>query len=122
LAVADTKMKVASGQAAGVTTRTLDGTGTPLKIYGALPHMHTLGLKLHVDAATASAKRCLVDVDRWDFHWQNAWWYAEPLSLDLFKSVNISCTYDTRGRTTPVTWGEGTSDEMCLAYLYATAP
>ena len=83
---------------------------------------HTLGLKLHVDAATTSAKRCLVDVDRWDFHWQNAWWYAEPLTLDLFKSVNISCTYDTRGRTTPVTWGEGTSDEMCLAYLYATAP
>lgn len=122
LAVADTKMKVAAGQAAGVTTRTLDGTGTPLKIYGVLPHMHTLGLALHVEAATASAKRCLVDVDRWDFHWQNAWWYDEPLTLDLFKSVSISCTYDTRGRTAPVTWGEGTSDEMCLSYLYATAP
>lgn len=122
LAAADTKMKVAIGQAEGTTTRTLSGTGTALKIYGALPHMHTLGLKLHVDAATASDKRCLVDVDRWDFHWQNAWWYAEPLTLDQFKSVTISCTYDTRDRTSPVTWGEGTSDEMCLSYFYATAP
>jgi hypothetical protein len=91
-------------------------------IWGALPHMHTLGRKLRVDAATASGTTCLVNVDRWDFHWQNVWWYESPLSLDAFKSATISCTYDTRGRDKPVTWGEGTNDEMCLSYFYATAP
>lgn len=122
LAAADTKMSVAVGQAEGTTTRTLDGTNKPIVLWGALPHMHTLGRKLHVDATSGSGSSCLVNVDRWDFHWQNAWWYSTPLTLDTFKDVTISCSYDTRGREAPVTWGEGTSDEMCLSYFYATAP
>jgi hypothetical protein len=30
----------------------------------------------------------------------------------------VTCHYDTTGDTARVTWGEGTSQEMCLAYLY----
>jgi hypothetical protein len=122
LAAADTKMNVAAGQAEGTTMRTVSGTNEPLLIWGVLPHMHTLGRKLRVDAATASGTTCLVNVDRWDFHWQNVWWYESPISLDVFKSATISCSYDTRGRDKPVTWGEGTNDEMCLSYFYASAP
>ena len=29
-------------------------------------------------------------------------------------------TYDTRGRTDPVKWGENTTDEMCLGVVYVT--
>lgn len=122
IAIADTEMNIAAGQAEGKTTRTLKGTDGPLVLHGALPHMHTLGRKLRVEASGSSGNTCLVNVDRWDFHWQNAWWYAQPVTLDLFKSATISCTYDTRNRNAPVTWGEGTSDEMCLSYFYATGP
>jgi hypothetical protein len=121
-AVADTRMSVAPGQALGTTTRSVPGVKTPVVVHGVLPHMHTLGRTLHVTANAASGDSCLVDVDRWDFHWQNAWWYDAPLEFPSLANVTITCAYDTRNRTTPVTWGEGTSDEMCLAYLYVTGP
>jgi len=121
LPVADTKMSVAAGQELGTTTRTVNGIDSPVRVYGVLPHMHTLGRTLRVNANASGGSTCLVDVDRWDFTWQNAWWYAKPLEFDSITSLNITCGYDTRTRTAPVTWGEGTSDEMCLNYVYLTA-
>jgi hypothetical protein len=122
LAIADTRMSVAPGQALGTTTRTVNGTTTPILVHGVLPHMHTLGRTLRVTANAAGSDTCLVDVDRWDFHWQNAWWYRAPLEFASVSQLTISCAYDTRNRTTAVTWGEGTNDEMCLSYLYVTQP
>jgi hypothetical protein len=121
LPVADTKMSVAAGQELGTTTRSVNGINSAVKVYGVLPHMHTLGRTLRVNALSGGTSTCLVDVDRWDFHWQNAWWYEKPLEFASIASLNITCGYDTRTRTTPVTWGEGTSDEMCLNYVYLTA-
>jgi hypothetical protein len=91
-------------------------------VHGAMPHMHTLGRTLHVDAETNGETRCLVDVDRWDFHWQNAWWYDQPLDLEAVSSLSIRCGYDTSTRTETTTWGEGTADEMCISYFYLTVP
>jgi hypothetical protein len=34
--------------------------------------------------------------------------------------MSIRCGYDTTSRTDVVTWGESTSDEMCIDYLYIT--
>lgn len=122
LAVADNKMSVAPGQALGSTTRTVAGVTGAILVHGVLPHMHTLGRTLRVTANSAGSDSCLVNVDRWDFHWQNAWWYQSPLQFQSVASLTITCAYDTRNRTTPVTWGEGTNDEMCLSYLYVTRP
>jgi hypothetical protein len=92
----------------------------PFKIYGAMPHMHTLGRTLRVDLENNGATQCLVNVDRWDFHWQNAWWYKQPLTIDQPQSISIRCGFDTREKSSVVTWGESTSDEMCISYLYIT--
>jgi hypothetical protein len=89
-------------------------------VHGAMPHMHTLGRTLRVEAEASGETRCMVDVDRWDFHWQNAWWYDEPLTLGAVSSLSIRCGYDTSTRTEITTWGEGTSDEMCISYFYLT--
>ncbi len=35
-------------------------------------------------------------------------------------TVRISCHYDTSNDSVPVTWGEGSADEMCIAYLYVS--
>jgi len=82
--------------------------------------MHTLGRTLRVDLENNGATQCLVNVDRWDFHWQNAWWYKQPLTIDQPQSISIRCGFDTREKSEVVTWGESTSDEMCISYLYVT--
>jgi len=92
------------------------GTAT---VYGVVPHMHTLGRTLSLETSIGSSDVCMVSVDRWDFHWQNIWWYDTPLKVTGATSFTLSCGYDTRERSAPVLWGDSTTDEMCLVYLYA---
>lgn len=102
----------------------LDNLGGLQRIYvhGVAPHMHTLGRSLRVRTTDAEGtNRCVVDVPRWDFHWQGLYFYREPMVIERGEVANITCRYDTSSRSEVVTWGEGTSDEMCLAYFYATA-
>lgn len=91
--------------------------GIPIKLYGFLPHMHTKGKKISLRGGAAND--CLVDIPRWDFHWQTQYFRPSPFILPANQSITMSCTWDnpTANR---VTWGEGTDDEMCFAYVYAT--
>jgi len=117
--VADQNLQLPPGRAS--VEQTFIGRQDPAKpytIYGAAPHMHTLGRTMRVDVTTDQGPTCLVNVDRWDFHWQNVWWYDQPLHIESPQSLSIRCGYDTTGRTSPVTWGEGTADEMCISYFY----
>jgi hypothetical protein len=120
--IADQALNVAPGQELGMSffTRELSPP-TPSTVYGVLPHMHTLGRTLRFDIGFEEGSRCGASVDNWNFHWQNAWWYTTPLKGTV-ASVTLSCGFDTRTRTTPIMWGEGTLDEMCLVYAYVTVP
>ena len=90
-------------------------------VWGVFPHMHTLGRTLHLDLVHAGHDQCLIDVPRWDFNWQQGYFYkGVPLVAGGGDTLRINCTYDTTGRTAPVTWGEGTNDEMCLAFVYVS--
>jgi len=120
LAMLDLELRLPPGQAHVESMATSPLAPGSLKIYGAMPHMHTLGRTMRVELEDNGASKCLVDVDRWDFHWQNAWWYSEPLSIEKPSSLSIRCGYDTRDKSEVVTWGESTSDEMCISYLYIT--
>jgi len=91
-----------------------------IRSWGVLPHMHTAGRTLRSAAKTQGTEQCLVDVDRWNFHWQNLWWNETPLDLGADSTISTTCAYDTRGRTGMTTFGEGTGDEMCVNILYAT--
>ena len=83
-------------------------------VYGVLPHMHALGQRITVSAAGA----CLVDIPSWDFHWQSTYFFAGgPVRVPQLAEIRLSCTYDNN-TTELVRFGEGTSDEMCLAYFY----
>jgi hypothetical protein len=122
LPIPNTRLQLPPGQLLVESTRTLDLEDQPLDItiHGVLPHMHTLGRTLKLTGSIGGADQCVTWVDRWDFNWQGAWWYDTPLSGST-SSLTLTCGYDTRERTETVTWGEGTQDEMCLAYLYVTA-
>ncbi len=91
--------------------------GIPIKLYGFLPHMHTKGKKISLRGGAAND--CLVDIPRWDFHWQTQYFRQSPYTLAAGQSLTMSCTWDNPTGTR-VTWGEGTDDEMCFAYVYAT--
>lgn len=92
-------------------------------IHGVAPHMHTLGRSMRVSAREVGegATQCIVDVPRWDFHWQGLYFYRDAVVIERGQTANITCRYDTTTRSETTAWGEGTGDEMCLAYFYATA-
>jgi mono/diheme cytochrome c family protein len=104
---------------------------SPTTIHVAAGHMHLLGasIKLELNPGTSRSK-VLLDIPRWNFHWQNAYMLEEPVQADPGDVVRVTCRHDVRKRThgghgipkTPryVLWGEGTTDEMCLGILQVT--
>lgn len=94
----------------------------------ATPHMHLLGrsLRMTLNPGTPGAK-ILLDRPNYNFDDQSPTILKTPIKLKVGDTVRIQCTYDPklRGllpelRKLPpryVTWGEGTSDEMCLGVL-----
>ncbi|HYQ27229.1 MAG TPA: hypothetical protein VER04_08415, partial [Polyangiaceae bacterium] len=95
-----------------------------LQLNGVGPHMHQLGRKyqMHVSTPSAGATACAADVRNWDFHWQRMYFYDESPAIDAQTSFEVTCDYDTTSVSEPVFPGWGTSNEMCLATLYFTAP
>ena len=103
----------------------------PTTIHVAAGHMHLLGssIKLELNPGTSRAK-VLLDIPRWDFHWQNAYTLARSVEAQPGDVVRVTCRHDVsrrkqRGSGVPATpryvlWGEGTTDEMCLGILQVT--
>jgi hypothetical protein len=95
-------------------------------VYGVAGHMHLRGQSLRIELNPGTkAARVLLDIPRWDFHWQDQHWLRDPLQVKAGDVLRLTCTFDntarsgSHGAVTPryVTWGEGTEDEMCLAML-----
>jgi hypothetical protein len=87
-------------------------------------HMHVIGRRITVTRTNASGDTVLLDIPKWSFHWQGQYQFVTPIRVDNTDTLTIRCEYDNSnvnrlalGLTpnTPVTWGEGTQDEMCLA-------
>ena len=98
----------------------------PLEIRGVAPHMHLRGQSIKVE--NVDDNQCLLDVPKWNFHHQEGYWLKEPVEM---KKARLTCQWDNRATKQPyfkgkprpsreLHWGEGTDDEMCLAFLYAT--
>jgi hypothetical protein len=104
---------------------------TPTTIRVAAGHMHLLGssIRLELNPGTSRA-RVLLDIPRWDFHWQNAYALEHPVQAAPGDVVRVTCRHDVGkrrqlGSGVPrkaryVLWGEGTTDEMCLGILQVT--
>ena len=93
-------------------------------ILGATPHMHLLGQSESITLHSGSHTTVLADVAHYNFDGQVSYpapagTYAHPGD-----TVQVTCTYDpTLRQELPslrklaprfVTWGDGSSDEMCL--------
>jgi hypothetical protein len=103
----------------------------PTRILAAAGHMHLLGasIRLELNPGTARA-RVLLDIPRWDFHWQGAYTLEDPVEARPGDVVRVTCRHDVSRRhhgaegvpRAPryILWGEGTADEMCLGLLQVT--
>ena len=103
----------------------------PTTIHVAAGHMHLLGASIRVELNPGTPQaQVLLDIPRWDFHWQNAYTLAREVKADPGDVVRVTCRHDVHKRMhgghgipkTPryVLWGEGTTDEMCLGILQVT--
>lgn len=93
------------------------------------PHMHMLGTSI----ITSIDGQPLVDIPRWDFHWQQAYMLEKPVVATGNQLLMLTCQYDNSYANQPVIggqkqmprdveWGEGTLDEMCLSFLGLRIP
>ncbi|HEY1068560.1 MAG TPA: redoxin domain-containing protein [Pirellulales bacterium] len=92
------------------------------------PHMHLIGKDMRLDARLPSGEHVpLVYVKDWDFNWQETYQYKEPVLLPKGTMLELVAHYDNsaenlRNPSRPprlVTWGEQTTDEMCLVFIEA---
>jgi hypothetical protein len=96
-------------------------------------HMHLLGrgMKIVLDPGTPKA-RTLLDVTDYNFHYQRSYNLSAPVPVTPGSTIGVTCTYDpTLAQELPalrrvaphfVTWGDGSSDEMCLALVQTIPP
>lgn len=94
-------------------------------------HMHLLGrtFKMVLNPGTPEAKTVL-NVPNYNFHYQRAYNLTTPIPVTAGEPVEITCTYDpTLAQELPilrkapphfVTWGDGSSDEMCLGLAWTS--
>jgi hypothetical protein len=94
-----------------------------------VPHMHLLGREIKVEKiGLRGDKEPMVYINDWDFNWQGFYEYEEPMALKFPDRVKLTCLFDNsidnpRNPNSPpkvVGWGEGTEDEMCLAFIGVT--
>ncbi|HZU73036.1 MAG TPA: hypothetical protein VE990_09740 [Acidimicrobiales bacterium] len=94
-------------------------------------HMHLLGkgMKIVLDPGTPS-QQTLLDVTNFNFDYQRSY-DIKPVTVSPTDRLQVTCTYNPElhqllpelRRLPPrfVTWGDGSTDEMCLAIVSWTA-
>jgi hypothetical protein len=98
------------------------------KILRVTPHMHLLGqaMKIILDPGTPN-QQVLLDDPHYNFDYQRSFTLTKPVSVKAGDRIEVSCTYNPiLGQELPqlrrlpphfVTWGDGSSDEMCLGII-----
>lgn len=99
------------------------------EIIAVMPHMHMLGREMKLTANLPDgSQKSLIYINDWDFNWQETYRYKEPLRLPKGSRIDLLAYFDNseknpRQPSHPpigVTWGEQTTDEMCIGFFQFT--
>jgi hypothetical protein len=93
-----------------------------LVLRGVQPHMHGLGRTLRVEAVRGNERTCLLNVPRWNYHWEEMNFYRDDsIRVAAGSTISVRCTWDN---PTNALVGDGLTfeDEMCDALFIATTP
>jgi hypothetical protein len=103
----------------------------PVLLYAITPHMHLLGRSISVELNPGTpTARTLLNQPAYNFDDQSEQVLPQPVRLNPSDTIRVTCTHDATQRSKLpqlkplqpryVVWGDGTSDEMCLAILTVT--
>ena len=90
-------------------------------VFAIQPHAHNLGRTIRASATLPDGTtRTLLDIEDWDFRWQDVYRYTNPIALPRGTIISMRFTYDnsTANARNPhqpparVVWGQNTSNEM----------
>ena len=93
------------------------------------PHMHMLGKEFKLTATLPDGTVVpLIQIDDWDFNWQQAYFYKEPISLPAGTLVDLESYADNSSRNPvnpnspprTINFGEQSTDEMCIGFIGCT--
>jgi len=97
-----------------------------ITVLAVTPHMHLLGKSMKLEAILPDkTQKQLVNVPDWDFNWQTSYIYKEPVKFPSGTKFSLVAHYDNSPKNPrnpnrsprDVTWGEQTTDEMCVAFI-----
>ena len=99
-----------------------------MKLLALFPHMHLRGKAFRYTAIFPDGKEeILLDIPRYDFAWQNAYQFEEPILMPRGSRLRCEATFDnsTENLANPdptklVRWGDQTWEEMMIGYFDAT--
>jgi hypothetical protein len=103
----------------------------PVLLYAITPHMHLLGRSISVELNPGTpTARTLLNQPTYNFDDQSEQVLPQPVRVNAGDTIRVTCTHDATQRSKLpqlktlkpryVVWGDGTSDEMCLAILTIT--
>lgn len=107
-----------------VTTTCTWGVSTTMHLLFAVPHMHLTGQSEQIDLISGGKTTSLASIAHYNFDDQTAQPVPPGLVAHAGDQIRVTCTYnDALRQELPqlrklppryVTWGDGSSDEMCL--------
>ena len=107
-----------------------------IELAGISAHMHLIGKEQVVtEIHSDGTEECVLDIPDWDFNWQQAYRLLddERVVVEPLESLELMCGFDNSQENQPIVngeqkeptdveWGDGTLDEMCLAYMTLVEP
>lgn len=123
--VANPKIKIPPGAADHPEKATIK-TPVDVVVTAFLPHLHYRGKSCRYEATPADGGKPvpLLDIPRYDFHWQYRYELATPVPLARGSAVTFHAVFDNSDKNPAnpdpkktVKWGPQTTDEMHLGYV-----
>ena len=104
---------------------------TTAKIVSLGAHMHLTGTSIRITLNPGKHKKVLLDVKNFNFDYQRSYNLKTWVQIHPGDRIQVSCTFNPKIhdvnpqlRQSPrrfVVWGDGSSDEMCLALVSTVA-
>jgi len=129
LAILNTRLAIPAGDKEHKVSARSEELPCDVNLIGLGPHMHLLGRQMKVTAELPGGKtEPLFWTKDWDFNWQGSYGFAKPVRLTKGSVIHVEAIYDNsegnpHNPNSPpkrVTWGEQTTDEMCLVSIMLT--
>lgn len=99
------------------------------ELLSVMPHMHLRGKSFRLYANRDNEQAVLLDVPNYDFNWQHAYEFVEPLKLVEIDQLTFDMAFDnSQGNPVNpdpkqhVTWGDQTWEEMAVAFFAVKEP